>query len=150
MPIDYKRVAMDDLRAYPALKAAMENIRDKLAALNARAEGLSAQAADRVPVQGGGNQQEQRMLDMIVERERLKLNYQADKKCVGIIERGLSALSEEERLILTEFARVNRGGEKYLADRLSGEMGMDRSTVYRIRNDALRRYTLCCYGLTEL
>jgi len=50
MPIDYKRVAMDDLRAYPALKAAMENIRDKLAALNARAEGLSAQAADRVPV----------------------------------------------------------------------------------------------------
>ncbi|WP_278658784.1 hypothetical protein [Ruthenibacterium lactatiformans] len=42
------------------------------------------------------------------------------------------------------------GGEKHLADRLSGEMGMDRSTVYRIRNDALRRYTLCCYGLTEL
>ena len=83
MPIDYKRVAMDDLRAYPALKAAMENIRDKLAALNARAEGLSAQAADRVPVQGGGNQQEQRMLNVIVERERLKLNYQADKNALG-------------------------------------------------------------------
>lgn len=150
MQRDYKAIALSDLHAYPARKAALQNLKDKIVALQERFDGLSSASADAVPVQGGGNRQEDRMIDNIVERERLALNYAVDLKCVEIMERGLSVLSEDERRIVLAFAEAHRGGDRYVADHLAAEMNMDRSTIYRMRNDALRQYTLACYGVTDL
>ena len=150
MQRDYKQIALSDLRAYPARKAALRNLQDKISTLQHRFDGLDGASADAVPVQGGGNRQEDSMIDNIVERERLRLNYEVDKTVVKIMERGLAVLSEDERRIVLAFAEAQRGGERYVADRLAAEMNMDRSTIYRIRNDALRQYTIACYGVTDL
>lgn len=150
MQRDYKAIALSDLRAYPARKAALQNLKDKIAALQERFDGMSSATADAVPVQGGGNRQEEKMIDNIVERERLRLNYEVDRTCVEIMERGLAVLSPDEQHIVLSFADARRGGESYVADRLAAEMNMDRSTIYRMRNDALRQYTLACYGMVDL
>lgn len=150
MQRDYKAIALNDLRAYPARKAALQNLKDRIATLQKGFDGLSGATADTVPVQGGGNRHEERMINNIVERERLQLNYEVDRTCVEIMDRGLSVLSEDARRIILAFAEAKRGGDCYVADRLAAEMNMDRSTIYRIRNDALRQYTLACYGVAEL
>lgn len=149
MPIDYKRVALDDLRAYPLRREALENIKRKIAVLAQQYQSFGQRCADSVPVQGGESRTEDRMLSNIVERERLKLNYRVTKQCLSVTERGLAALSGEERRILTAFAEAGRADTR-TADVLAGELGMDRSTVYRIRADALYRFTLSCYGIADL
>lgn len=149
MPIHYKDVAMDDLRAYGQQKQALQNIRERIAALQAQAEGVRSQLSDETPVQGGGNRIEERIINNIVERDRLKLNYQITKRNVERTERGLSILSEREREILISFAGADRR-DKRVADRLAESFGISRHMVCAICDEALYRFTLCCYGVTEL
>lgn len=150
MPRDYREIAMKDLREYPSRKAAQQNLKDKIETLQNRFDGLSCASADTVPVQGGENRQEERIINNIVERERLKVNYDVNRKLLRIVETGLAILSDDERKILLALSQAGRNRERYVADRLADEMNMDRSTVYRMRWDALEKYTIACYGVTEL
>ena len=149
MSINYERVALDDLRTHPYREAALENLRERIAALQAQAEGIKVQAADAVPVQGGASSVEDRLINNILERERLKLNYLAVKPLVNIVRRGLSALTDEERTILERFAQDGRRGDR-TADILSEELHMSRAGVYRREAEALKKFTVVCYGITEL
>ena len=44
-----------------------------------------------------------RLIDAIVESERLRRNIRISKELIKLIERGLNSLSEEERYVLREF-----------------------------------------------
>lgn len=149
MAIDYKKVALDDLRTHPRRVESLQNLRERTVALKAQFEGIKVQNTNATPVQGGACRVEDRLVNNIVERERLKLNYRAVKPMVDIVERGLSALSGEQRTILTQFASAGRH-DKGVADRLANELHMDRSTVYRLRDDALYKFTVSCYGIIDL
>lgn len=140
---------MDDLRAYTRQKNALRNIKERIAALQAQAEGLRTQRTDTVPVQGGASRTEERLLDSIVERDRLRENYRITRERVEAVERGLAALSEEERFVLMGFAEADRR-DKCVAERLAASLHLGRATVYRIRDEALYRFTLQSYGVIDL
>lgn len=149
MGINYERVALNDLRTHPQREAALENLQARIAALKAQAEGLRAVSTDKVPVQGGASLSEERLIDNIVERQRLELNLRAVRPLVAIVRRGLGNLTQEERMILERFAQNGRRGDR-TADILAEELHMSRRSVYRLEEEALRKFTLSCYGILDL
>lgn len=143
--MDWKREAKAELRDLPVMREAAKNIPERIAMIEAKKTSLQT-AGDGTPVQGGENHHEDRLLDLIVESERLNYSLQAHNIRLQLIERGLAALNEQDRLIVTTFAE-HRSGEavNILAERLY----MERSRIYQLWDQALRRYTIAEYGLTD-
>ena len=143
--MDWKREAKTELRDLPVMREAVANIPERIKMIEAKKTSLQA-ASDSTPVQGGGNRNEDRLLDLIVEGERLKYSLQAHQIRLGLIERGLEALNEQEQLVVKTFAE-HRSGEA--VDILTATLYVERSRVYQLWDAALRRYTIAEYGLTD-
>ena len=143
--MDYKKIAKAELRDVPAMRTAMDNIKDRIRSLEMQKTSLRS-TSDNTPVQGGGNRQEDRLLNLIVESERLRLSLTAHELRMDVIERGLAALSDQDRLILETFAR-NRSGEA--VNILSDTLFLERTRVYQLWDEALRRYTIAEFGLVD-
>ena len=143
--MNWKEEAKRELRNYAALKESLPNIRLRIESIEARMTSLKSMSDD-TPVKGGGSQYEDRLLNCLVEKERLAATYKADKIRLHLIERGLAVLNETERAIVEEFAQ-NRPGRavEILADRI----GYERAQIYRLYDVALYRYTLAEYGIPE-
>lgn len=145
--MDWKKCAMEDLRNYSRRRDSLDNIKSRIAALKEQYASVKcALGSDTGAVQGGGNRIEDRMLSNIVERERLTHTYRAAKQLVDLTERGLSGLDERERLVLERFYVEP---ERNAVPRLSDELYVEKSQVYRIKDDALYKFTICQYGLSD-
>lgn len=138
--------AITDLRKYTGMQESLRNIPEKVKALEIRFESIKGASGDSTPVQGGGSHMEDAMLDNIVERERLKLLYQADRRLVKLIERGLTSLTKEERLVLDLFY-INR--TKHYLEELEKRLGYEQTQIYRIKTGALYKFTVNMYGILE-
>ncbi len=143
--MNWKEEAKRELRNYTALKASCENIPLRLQAIKESKTALRS-TGNATPVQGGGNHYEDRLLDLIVEEERLKHTLKANRIRVALIERGLAVLTDTERTVAETFA-ANRSGAA--VDILADKCCLERAQIYRIWDAALYRYTLAEYGITE-
>ena len=138
--------AITDLKKYRAMSESLTNIPERIRMLEIRFKSIKSGSSDSTPVQGGGSRSEDAMLDNIVERERLKLVYHADRRLVRLIERGLSKLSEEERLVIDLFY-IDR--PRNYIDELIKRLGYERAQIYRMKDNALYKFTVTMYGITE-
>lgn len=144
--MDWKREAVDKLRCYAARRTALAAIPEEIRRLEAEADGLRATAAARVAVQGGGGEREDRLLTNIAHREELERALEQTRAWVALVERGLAVLDPDERMVLhTMYMRRAKGG----VERLCEELHVEVATVYRRRDEALRRFTLALYGTVE-
>jgi len=143
--MDWKDEAKKELRNYKALKESCSNIPLRIRSIRDKKTSIRS-SSDAVPVQGGGNKYEDHLLDLIVEEERLKYLLKANRLRVQLIERGLSVLSENERLIITTFSS-HRSGEA--VDLLSASLCLERAQIYRLWEAALYHYVIAEYGLPE-
>jgi len=138
--------AIQDLRKYKHLKASLESIPERMEALRCRFEYIKGAATDKVPVKGGSSRYEDNLLDIIVEKERLKYLYRANKTLLDLIERGLASLDETERLVLDRFY-IDR--PKNHIKKLMEELNYEKSRVYEIKDQALYKFTIAMYGIVE-
>lgn len=138
--------AIADLRKYAGMQESLKNIPEKIKALEIRFESVKGASGNSTPVQGGGSHMEDAMLDNIVERERLKMLYQADRHLVRIIERGLASLTDEEKMVLNLFY-INR--TKHYLEELTKRLGYEQAQIYRIKSGALYKFTINMYGIPE-
>ena len=138
--------AISDLRKYAGMKESLKNIPEKVKALEIRFESVKSASSNSTPVQGGGSHMEDALLDNIVERERLKMLYQADRHLVRIIERGLDSLTDEEKMVLNLFY-INR--TKHYLEELTKRLGYEQAQIYRIKSGALYKFTVNMYGIPE-
>lgn len=145
--MDWKKAAEADLRSYEARLQALENIKTRIAAQKINLEGLRAAAADKEPVKGGTSRHDDRMINCIVEIERLKRNYSVTSRLVQLIEKGLSGLSSEERDVLDCFY-INQKHRSI--ETLKEKLGYEKSQIYRIKDRALYKFTISCYGIVDL
>lgn len=143
---NWEKQAMDDLRLYEKKRQSISNLVEQIEILKMQYTALRGQAFDSTPVQGGGNKMEDHLLDNIVKRERLQMNLYAVKKMVRLIERGLSSLSEIERDVLNVFY-INRpnGHIEFLKEKYH----IEQSEVYRMKDEALYKFTICMYGIED-
>lgn len=143
--MNYKEIVIEDLRNYNYLKQGVENAKARIRALEYAAEGLQAGE----PVRAGRRRsvRDDRMVDNIAERERLKLNLRTAQTLLRMIDSALSTLSEQEREILNEFYINKREGH---AERLCHRFCVEKSKVYTMKDEALRKMAIGMYGVIEL
>lgn len=142
----WKDCVIADLKKYMALKESLQNIPERIQTLELRIKSIQSSTTGSTPVQGGSSRMEEALVDNIVERERLKLLYHADKRLVRLIERGLDGLTKEERICLDGFFILR---PKDYIDDLVKRLGYERTQIYRLKDAALYKFTVRMYGIEE-
>lgn len=141
----WKHEAIDKLKQYEAKSAALENIPLEIRQLELSMQSIRS-ADPSSPVRGNGASKEDVMLNNIAHRNELSIALHQTVLWIDSIERALGTMSPEERLLLDRFYIHP---EKKAADRLAGDLRVDIKTVYRWKDEALRKFTLALYGTTE-
>jgi len=144
--MNWKQESKDELREYEAKRKALENIPADIAQLRAEMAKLGG-GSSSIPVQGGGSRWEDRQINLIVKCDKLKTSLAYTRYWVKKVERGLSVLSPEERMILDRFYINPAKGN---VDRLCGDLHLEKSAVYERKEAVLRKYTLARYGCVEI
>ncbi len=144
----WTQAAVQDLETYACMEQSLENMDERIRALSLMYEslqlggGLHGGEIKKSPSGGA----EDRLLDNIVERQRLELNLHSTRRLLKLIRRGLNALSEDEKQVLESF--YIRRTSDYI-DRLSETLCCERPTLYRLKDRALYNFTRAMYGITE-
>lgn len=142
----WKDEAMEKLRRYDAMGMAQQNIAREIDRLKEQAVAIRRADPEATPVRSSGGRYDEELMNNIVKRQELAWTLKQVKLWLANTERGLLALNEEERLILQ---RLFLYPEKGALERLCMELGMEQSTVYRKRDQALERFTIALYGFTD-
>lgn len=138
--MDWKICAAEDLRRYNTMKIGILNARDKLRLLDVSKKRIASSVQK-------GKSLDARIVDSLVEAERLETSIKLSENLCALIERGLSALTDKERKILEDF--YMRGTPKS-ALQLTYELGGSTRSIYRVRDNALEKFTLAMYGVGVL
>ena len=144
--MNWKKEAANDLRTYLQRKASCENIKERIEILDEQFVSLKGISAD-APVKGGLSRQEEKMLDNIYERESLLLSLKVTETLVELTEKGLSMLNETEKAVLKGFYFENLENH---VEKLCERFSVEKSTLYRMKDSALEKFTRSVYGIVEL
>ena len=146
--MDWKPAAIQRLKDYEARKKAIRILSEQLENLEMQFTSIRGARTDGDPVRGGdGNRREDMLLSNIVMRDELGANKKIAEREIAITEKGLAALSKEERRILEVFY-VSRPYDH--VSRLCEELSVEKSEVYRRKNAALDKFTIACYGVVKI
>lgn len=144
--MDWQKEAINDLRNLNARRTAIGNLREQLKELEEKFLTLKGVSNDS-PVKGGQSRIEDSLINNIVKRDRLKKNLKVVSALVVMTERGLACLDERQRAVLeglfisSEYNRV---------DAVCEQLNIEQAQLYRIRKEALYRFTLGMYGMIDL
>jgi len=142
--MNWKQEAIEKLKKLETMQMSLENIPQEIKRLEIAACGLRGATTDRAPVKGGGSRREDALLTNIVYRQELERNREQAAHWVKATQNALSMLTMEEKLILTRlYIRPERGA----VERLNGELEVEKSSLYRRRDSALRKFTMALYGV---
>lgn len=137
--------AIYDLKHYRVWLRSIENLQNRIRMLDDRMKACRTAEITGMPSNhGGGRTPDDMWADTIAEKENLKLGLAAERKRVELIERGLAILTDDEKTVLTDFY-IDRPAQ-YI-DGLCEKLHIERSKVYTIRKNALRKFTWTQYGI---
>ena len=145
--IDYKRICIDELKGHSYKLRSLESLTEEIHHYNEQMDGIRSATSDATPVKGGGCGREDHLINTISRRDALSANLAIVKWQISQVEKGLACLTEKQRRILEVFYIRREYG--YI-QRLCHEFNESERQIYYDKDEALRRYALCRYGLTEL
>ena len=144
--MNWKNVAMEKLRRYNAMRQALRNIPEELQRLKAEAVLLRSATTDGIFVRGSGGKQEDARINNIVEQQELEQTLKQVRQWLAVTERGLLSLDDEQRQILQRLYLYPQIGG---IERLCSDLGLEQSSIYRKRDQALLRFTTAIYGFSD-
>ena len=144
--MNWKAEAKEKLRRYDAMRLATINIPEEIARLEVDAQSIRSARSDATPVAGGGNRREEAMINNLIERQELERALQQARIWLRATDRALTALNQEDAMILHRLYIYPQKGSLEL---LSKELGVESSSIYRRRDRALKHFTLAYYGIDE-
>lgn len=124
--MNWKTEAAQKLRRYGAMHQAAKNLPEEIG---------------RLKVEGNG----QDLNDLVRQRE-LEESLRQVRNWLQSVSRALAVLTPEEKLVLH---RMYMYPEKGNVDRLCEDLGLEKSSIYRRREQALRKFTIALYGAEE-
>ena len=142
--MNWKEEAVEKLRRYRLMANSAQAIPRELERLVGEAQMLRA-----APFGGGGGRRnvrshEDRLLDNLTQRQELAAQLEQVESWVQFTGQALEQLDAQEQEILR---RLYIEGADVTA--VSRELGMERSGLYRMRDEALKKLTLAMYGGME-
>lgn len=141
--MNWKQEAIDHLQRYDAMVQAVENIPTELARLEQACCGIGGVKADTPRVKNSPAPGHDRLINNLVQRQELTRSYENARLWVDTTDKALSVLAPEEKQILFRmYVRPERGA----VSELCTSLGLEQSSVYRRRDNALYRFTLALYG----
>ena len=134
--MDWKACAVEDLKKYPLMRTAIRNSEDKLRTIEyaLKSGRMSAKSSEY---------SEEKLISAIVEKEKLRQNVRVLKEFIRITDNALSTLPEREKLLIE---RVYTAQNPVAIESLRGVMHCETRNLYRIRDSALKHFTLAMYG----
>ena len=140
----YRTITRGILGEFSDQKHKLVTLPERIATENARLDAIRSSAAEsQMTSGGGGNVRQERDTAIIAEIDRLTDALEVAEKEVSLVERCLAELRKEERRTL----EVMDIAPRYrAAEQLAEELSCDRSTVYRIHDDALDRFARLYHG----
>lgn len=137
----WKSMAIDELTIYPAKKTSLETIPERIRELEMEYISIGSPSVDKISVKS--SKENDKALNNIAQREALARNYSEANRFVSRVERGLSALSDDEVELIS---RCYMRPELRAVERIAQTLGVEKNTVYRKRDDALRKFTIAMFG----
>lgn len=144
--MDFKKEAIYKLQCYNAKRESIANTDAEIKRLESELGRIRSATTDATPVSGGTNQREDMLINNIALRIELKAAQTDTVEWLRIVDEALRSLSDSEYRIL-DLMYMNRA--KGNVDRLCEELHIEKPTVYRWRDSALRHFTIALYGITE-
>jgi DNA-directed RNA polymerase specialized sigma subunit len=141
--MNWKNEAIEHLSRYAAMSRAVENIPKEIKILEQAAVELKGTRPDQVHVAGYSGPRDDAIIGNLIKREELNRSLEMAQLWVESTKAALSVLSPEEKLVLQ---RMYVNPEKGVLNRLSSELGIEQSSIYRKRDHALYRFTMALYG----
>lgn len=146
--MDWRKMSIERLRDYENRKRALELIPEQIKTLELNFASVRAARTDGTPVKdGSGNKREDALINNIAKREELERNLRIAEAEVRITETGLSTLTEEEKTVLDKFF-INRPRRHIEA--LCETLCYEKTRIYEIKETALRKFTMSCYGVIDI
>ena len=143
----WKDEAIEKLKRYDAMHTAQQKISREIARLKEEAFAIRRADPSATPVRSSGGRYDEALLNNIVKRQELAWTLKQVKLWITNTDRGLTALDDEERQVLQ---RLYLYPQKGAIDRLCEELGLEQSSVYRRRDQALEHFTIAMYGFLEM
>ena len=146
--MNWKTEAVYKLREYNSKKKALTNLEEKIKMKETEITAIRTSQLSQAPSHGTNeNTAQDRLISSIAEKDELKLNLAIVRRQIAAIEHGLAELDEEQRTVLDMFFIDRQCGYiGLLCDMLNVEV----ATVYRKKDEALRKFTVIMYGIIEL
>lgn len=143
--MNWKQEAKEHLAAYESNRSALRNMELLVKEMEMDIYSPPSQKLD-APIRGRGADPEEFRLNRLVTLETLRSRIRQTKIWLAAVDGALRAMSQEERLILFRFfIRPEQGA----AEQLCQELNLERTTVYRMRDKSLERFTLALYGIDQ-
>lgn len=143
--MQWKYEAIADLKELTHKRAAMILIPEEVEALDEHITSIRSSATDAIRVDGGDDHRaEDALLDAITKRDKLVANLHVVKTQVDAIERALEGMPDNMRDIL-----VMSFVDRVSVDDIGDELHVERATVYRMRDKALRMLAIRLYGVVD-
>ena len=144
--MNWKAEAKERLRRYDAMRTATINIPQEISRLEGEYTAIRSARSDGNPIRGGTSDREDALINNIAERQELRWALQNAAQWVKIVDRALGTLRPEEKKILHGLYIYPERGT---VERLCTELGFEKSSLYRRRDQALAKFTRALYGITE-
>lgn len=145
--MNWQTFGVQRLKAYETRVKAVETIPERIAMLELEYGAIKGGIGDGMPKAQGGNKTEEQLIGNIAKREELKNNLEVAKREIMLTEKGLAALTEEEQRVLYVFF-VNRP-YKHI-ELLCEELHVEKTKLYYMKDEALKKFTMASYGVVEL
>lgn len=145
--MDWRKEAINDLKHHAQRQAALGNLHDDIATLDAQLENVKSPRSDTTPVQGGGCPAEERVIALIDERDRKKQAYGITRRQVQKVDRALACLTDQQRDVL-ELFYIHK--PHMHVEVLCKRYHFERSHVYELKDKSLRDFTIARYGIVEV
>ena len=143
--MNWKSEAIERLNKYPAMEMALKNLPIEINRLKLEAESISSCSPDRIPSRSPAGPRDERLLTNMVRRKELTDAYENAKLWVDTTHNALKVLPDQDETILR---RMYLEPGKGAVTELCQEMGMEQSSIYRHRDQALYRFTMALYGVS--
>lgn len=138
----YKILCKDILKKYYSVRNTIGDISLQIEEINSRLTSTTARYGID-PVQGGGNGVEENYLNNLAKKALLEKNNEDNIQLIDTVEEALKVLTDkEEDITLTLFASGKRG----MADKLADKYHYDKSYIYTIANESLKKISYKVFG----